>query len=71
MIDYRTAPYAATVLRITLGVALVAHGLLLKVFTFGVAGTAGYFQSLGFPAALAYIVIAAETLRRADPAAVA
>ena len=62
MIDHRTAPYAATVLRITLGVALVAHGLLLKVFTFGVAGTAGYFQSLGYPAALAYIVIAAETL---------
>lgn len=62
MIDQRTAPYAATVLRITLGAALVAHGLLLKVFTFGLAGTAGYFQSLGYPAALAYIVIAAETL---------
>lgn len=62
MIDHRTAPYAATLLRITLGVALVAHGLLLKVFTFGLAGTAGYFQSLGFPAALAYVVIAAETL---------
>lgn len=62
MIDQRTAPYAATVLRVTLGVALVAHGLLLKVFTFGIAGTAGYFQSLGYPAALAYIVIAAEVL---------
>lgn len=62
MIDNRTAPYAATVLRIALGAALLAHGLLLKVFTFGIAGTAGYFQSLGYPAALAYIVIAAETL---------
>jgi putative oxidoreductase len=62
MIDHRTAPYAAAVLRITLGVALLAHGLLLKVFTFGIAGTAGYFQSIGYPAALAYVVIAAETL---------
>lgn len=60
MIDTRTAPYAATVLRVTLGVALVAHGFLLKVMTFGLAGTAGYFQSLGYPAALAYVVIAAE-----------
>lgn len=62
MIDTRTAPYAATVLRVALGAALLAHGLLLKVFTFGLAGTASYFQSLGYPAALAYIVIATETL---------
>jgi putative oxidoreductase len=30
------------------------------VFTFGFAGTAGYFASLGLPAFTAYVVIAAE-----------
>ena len=60
MIDTRTAPYAALVLRVSLGVMLLAHGLLLKVLTFGVAGTVGYFESIGYPAILAYTVIAAE-----------
>ena len=60
MIDNRTAPYAALVLRLGLGTALLAHGLLLKVLTFGVAGTVGYFESIGFPGALAYLVMLAE-----------
>lgn len=33
MIDTRTAPYAALLLRISLGVLFLAHGLLLKVLT--------------------------------------
>ncbi|MEM6848589.1 MAG: DoxX family protein [Pseudomonadota bacterium] len=60
MIDNRTAPYAALILRVSLGVMLIAHGLLLKVFAFTVPGTVGYFESLGYPAILAYAVIAAE-----------
>lgn len=60
MIDPKTAPYAALLLRVSLGVALLAHGLLLKAFTFGFAGTAGYFESVGFPAAFAYLVILGE-----------
>lgn len=60
MIDTRTAPYAALLLRLSLGTALLAHGLLLKVFTFGIAGTVGYFQSIGYPAALAYLVMLGE-----------
>lgn len=60
MIDTRTAPYAALLLRLSLGTLLLAHGLLLKVMTFGVAGTAGYFASLGYPAAFAYLVILGE-----------
>ncbi|MDC7787443.1 DoxX family protein [Rhodoplanes sp. TEM] len=59
-IDARTAPYAALLLRVGLGAMLLAHGLLLKVVTFGVAGTAGYFQSLGYPAVFAYLVILGE-----------
>ncbi|MFL9825061.1 DoxX family protein [Rhodoplanes sp. SY1] len=59
-IDTRTAPYAALLLRVSLGALLIAHGLLLKVATFGLAGTAGYFQSLGYPAFFAYLVILGE-----------
>lgn len=61
MIDSRTAPYAALVLRIALGVMFLAHGLT-KVFVFTPAGTAGFFQSIGFPGFLAYPVIAFEVL---------
>jgi putative oxidoreductase len=56
------ADNAALLLRVGMGLMFLAHGLVLKVMTFGVAGTAGYFQSIGYPAALAYVVIAAEIL---------
>ena len=59
-IDSRTAPYAALVLRVGLGLLFLAHGLLLKVLTFGVAGTVGYFQSIGYPGVFAYLVILGE-----------
>ena len=59
MIDARTAPYAALVLRVTLGALFLAHAGL-KLFVFTPAGTAQFFGSLGLPPALAYLVIAAE-----------
>ncbi|MDB6178704.1 DoxX family protein [Paracoccus sp. Z330] len=61
MIDPRTAPFAATLLRVTLGLLFLTHAWL-KIFVFTPAGTAGYFQSLGLPAALAYLTIALEVL---------
>lgn len=61
MIDSRTAPYAALVLRLALGLMFLAHGLM-KVIAFGPAGTAGFFESLGLPGALAYLTILAEIL---------
>lgn len=61
MIDTRTAPYAACMLRVTLGLLFLAHAGL-KLFVFTPAGTAQFFVSLGLPAALAYLVITAETL---------
>lgn len=60
MTDPRTATYGALLLRVSLGLLFLAHGLVLKVMTFGLAGTAGYFQSIGYPAAFAYLVIAGE-----------
>lgn len=59
MIDTRTTPYAALLLRLSLGGLFLAHaGLKLLVFT--PAGTAKFFASVGLPPALAYLTLAAE-----------
>lgn len=57
----QNADYAALLLRISVGVLFIAHGLL-KVIVFTPAGTAQYFASLGLPGALAYATILAELL---------
>jgi putative oxidoreductase len=62
VIDNRTAPYAALVLRVSLGVMFIAHSLILKYFVFTLPGTAQFFQSLGLPGALAYVTFWAELL---------
>ena len=59
MIRQQTAPYAALVLRLALGVMFIAHGLL-KVVVFTIPGTVQFFESVGFPGALAYVTIAVE-----------
>ncbi|UZJ57904.1 DoxX family protein [Pseudomonas sp. KU26590] len=61
MIDSRTAPYAALVMRLALGVMFLAHGLT-KVLVFTPAGTVGFFESIGFPGFLAYPVMAFEVI---------
>ena len=53
---------AANLLRISLGLMFLAHSVVLKLFTYGLAGTAGYFASIGLPAGLAYVVFAAEAV---------
>ena len=60
MIDSKTAPYGALLLRLGLGVMFIAHSLYLKLFVFTLAGTAGFFESLGLPGVVAYLVFAAE-----------
>jgi putative oxidoreductase len=62
MIDVRTAPYAAFVLRVALGAMFIAHSLILKHFMFTLPGTAQFFESLGLPGALAYLIFWAELL---------
>lgn len=59
MIDSRTAPYAALVLRVSLGVMFIAHALL-KLWVFTLPGTAQFFQSLGLPGSVGYLTFAAE-----------
>jgi putative oxidoreductase len=62
VIDNRTAPYAALVLRVALGVMFVAHSLVLKHFTYTLAGTVQFFESIGLPGALAYVTFWAELI---------
>lgn len=59
MIHQQTAPYAALILRITLGSMFIAHGLL-KVLVFTLPGTAAFFESVGLPGIMAYGVTAVE-----------
>ena len=59
MTDQKTASYAALLLRLSLGVMFIAHGLL-KIVVFTPAGTVGFFESLGLPGFLAYLTIVAE-----------
>ena len=60
MIDSRTAPYAALVLRVSLGMMYIAHSLVLKHFTYTLPGTAQFFESIGLPGTLAYLTFWAE-----------
>lgn len=53
--NYSHSDYAALTLRSALGTMFLAHGLL-KIFVFTLAGTAGFFESVGFPGWAAYIV---------------
>lgn len=61
MIDTRTAPYAALILRVALGILFLAHAGL-KIFVFTPAGAAQFFGSLGLPPALAYLTILVEVV---------
>jgi putative oxidoreductase len=53
------ADHAALILRLAMGVGFLAHAWL-KIAVFTPAGTAQFFQSLGLPGPLAYVVILAE-----------
>lgn len=59
MFDNRTAPYAALILRLSLGLLFLAH-FGLKFFVFTPSGTAKFFESLGLPGGLAYITMGIE-----------
>ena len=53
------ADLAAALLRVTTGGLFLAHAWL-KLVIYTPAGTVGFFESIGFPGFLAYLVIAAE-----------
>jgi putative oxidoreductase len=58
-LDQALAPYGAFALRLSLGVMWLAHASL-KWFVFGLAGFAGWLDSQGLPAAMAWPVFLLE-----------
>jgi len=59
-VDSRRGPAAVLLLRVSLGVMFLAHSVILKLLTFGLAGTAAFFVGIGLPGWLAYVTFAAE-----------
>ncbi len=59
MTNENSSLYAALILRLALGSMLIAHGFL-KIFVFTMPGTVGFFESIGYPGALAYVVTLLE-----------
>ena len=57
-----TTQWGVTVLRVSLGLMFLAHGVLLKGMTYGLAGTTGFFTQIGLPAWLAPATLAAEAV---------
>ncbi|HZP86678.1 MAG TPA: DoxX family protein [Burkholderiales bacterium] len=57
-----TAPIAALLLRVSLVTMYLTHSLVLKVATFGMAGTVQFFESLGLPGWTAYATVIAEVV---------
>jgi putative oxidoreductase len=62
MFKLDTQRAGANALRVSLGLMFLAHSIVLKYFTFTLAGTAQYFESVGLPGPLAYAVFAAEAI---------
>lgn len=62
MTKYPPAALATALLRVSLGLMFVAHGLILKYYTDTLAGTAEWFVSMGLPYALGYIVFWMELI---------
>ena len=60
MNDHRAIPYGITVLRLALGVMFIAHSVLLKYVVYTLPGTAAFFESIGLPGVLAYVVFGLE-----------
>lgn len=56
-----TQSHAIALLRVSLGLVLLAHGFVLKILGFGLGGTMDFFGSLGFPPILGAIVALGET----------
>lgn len=54
-----TSALGIALLRVTLGVMFVAHALL-KIVVFTLPGTAAFFESVGLPGMLAYLVTPLE-----------
>jgi putative oxidoreductase len=58
----RSVDLAAFLLRIALGTMFLAHSVILKLFIYGLPGTAQFFVTIGLPGWLAYVVCIMEII---------
>lgn len=54
------AEWGTALLRVSLGVMFLAHSVVLKLLTYGLPGTARFFEGVGLPGWLAYVTFACE-----------
>lgn len=59
MNELQTTAWAAAILRVSLGLMYLSHGLM-KLLVFTPAGTAGFFDSLGLPGFLGPVTMLVE-----------
>lgn len=62
MVDEKTAPYSALLLRASMGILFILHGAYLKIFVFTMAGASQYFESLGLPGWFGWAAMLYETI---------
>ena len=62
MNSYQSHDFGALLLRISLGIVILAHSAYLKLVVFTLPGTAQFFTSIGLPGPLAYIVFTIEVI---------
>ncbi|MEF9896764.1 MAG: DoxX family protein [Pseudomonas sp.] len=60
MTELKSTMYGIFLLRVTAGVTLLAHSLYLKVFVYTMSGTSSFFESIGLPGILAWVVLFIE-----------
>src|SRR3984893_2375224 len=62
MTQHQQTELATFLLRVALGIMYLVHISVLKLSTYGLAGTAGFFVGVGLPGWLAYVTFAAEAV---------
>lgn len=58
--DAKPADWGVALLRVSLGAMFLAHSVVLKLLTYGLPGTAAFFENVGLPGWLAYVTFACE-----------
>ena len=62
MSNERSIALGIALLRISLGVMFLMHSVLLKYFVYTLPGTVAFFESIGLPGLLAYLVFWMEAI---------
>jgi putative oxidoreductase len=62
MVDTKTAPYGALLLRVSMGILFILHGVYLKAFVFGMTNAGKFFATMGLPDWFAWLVMLYETI---------